>query len=49
MTKNCSTIDVEKENKVKNVNVKINILRIYTILYNMYLLLYFKEHNLDDK
>ena len=37
MTSNYRTIDVEEENnRVKNVNVTINILRIYTTLYNIY-------------
>ena len=36
---------IEKE----NVNDTINILRIYTTLYNTYILLYFNGHNSDDK
>ena len=36
MTSNYSTIDVEEgNNRVKNVNVTINIVRIYTTLYNI--------------
>ena len=50
MTSNYSTIDVEeKKIRVKNVNVTINNLRIYSTLYNTYRLLYFKGHNSDDK
>ena len=50
MTINYSTIDVEEKTiELENVNVTINILRIYTTLYNTYLLLYFQRHNSDDK
>ena len=50
MTSYYTTIDVEEENnRVRNVNVTINTLRIYITLYNTYHLLYFKGHNSDDK
>ena len=40
MASHYRTIDVEEENnRVKKVNVTINILRIYTTLYNIYKLL----------
>ena len=40
MTRIYSTIDVKKENnRVKNVNVTFNTLRIYIILYHTYKLL----------
>ena len=49
MTSNHKTKNVEeKYNRVKNVNVTINTIRIYTTLYNTYYLLYFKRHNSDD-
>ena len=45
MTINYSTIDVETENiRVKNVNVTFNTVRIYTTLFDTYLLLYCKGH-----
>ena len=45
ITSNYSTIDVEKENnRVKNVNIKFNTLRIYILLYLTYWLLNCKEH-----
>ena len=44
MTKNYNIIDVKKENdKVKNVNVTFNTLKIYTTLYHTYKLLYCKN------
>ena len=45
MTSIHSTIDVEKaNNRVKNVNVTFNMLRIYTRLYYTYRLLYCEGH-----
>ena len=50
MTSNYSTIDVEEKTiELGNVNVTINTLRIYIILYNTHPLLYCKGHNSDDK
>ena len=48
MTSNYSTIDVEVENnRVRKCQCHNH--RIYTTLYNNYILLYLKRRNSDDK
>ena len=51
MTRYHSTIDVEEENNRVRKSQCHNqyIFRIFSTLYNTYLLLYFKGHNSDNK